>query len=358
MGFLAPLVAKGLRAVIIFGVPLRAGAKDPIGTAADDPDGPAIASIRLLRARFPQLFVVADVCLCEYTSHGHCGILRDDVVDRYNNGNSNNNSNKNNNGSDASGDNSGDNSGGSTAPAAIDGTPLDLAPTLERLAAVAVAYAQAGAHCVAPSDMNDGRVLAIKRALATAAASGSTFGSASSGPGSHSHGSGGGGELASRVLLMSYAAKFAGCMYGPFRAAAGSAPAFGDRRCYQLPAGARGLARRAIARDVREGADIVMVKPAGLYLDVISDAARLTSELAGTAAGGGAGDRPVAAYQVSGEYAMLHAAAAAGVFELRAGVLEALTAIARAGARIILTYFTPELLDWLSEEENAYVRES
>lgn len=191
MTHLEPLVRKGLKSVILFGVPLKPGTKDAIGTAADDPKGPVIQAIRLLRARFPTLYIVIDVCLCEYTSHGHCGILRED---------------------------------GS----------LNNALSVERISDVALAYAEAGAHCVAPSDMNDGRVRAIKLKLIEAG-------------------------IAHRVTLMSYAAKFSGCLYGPFRDAAGSTPSFGDRKCYQLPPGGRGLARRAIRRDIDEGADIIMV---------------------------------------------------------------------------------------------------
>ncbi|KAJ5799132.1 uncharacterized protein N7518_001200 [Penicillium psychrosexuale] len=265
--FLAPLVRKGLRSVMLFGVPLHPSAKDALGTAADDPDGPVIKAIRLLRSRFPQLYITADVCLCEYTSHGHCGILRED------------------------------------------GT-LDNGQSVDRISDVAVAYAAAGAHCVAPSDMNDGRIRAIKLKLIEAG-------------------------LAHRVLLMSYSAKFSGCLYGPFRDAAGSCPSFGDRRCYQLPPGGRGLARRAIQRDMAEGADIIMVKPASSYLDIIRDAKDLAHDL------------PVAAYQVSGEFAMIHAAAKAGVFNLKDMAFESTEGILRAGAGIVITYFVPEFLDWL-----------
>ncbi|KAK4645430.1 Aminolevulinate dehydratase [Podospora pseudocomata] len=266
--YLEPLVQKGLRSVILFGVPLRPGTKDALGTSADDPQGPVIRSIQLLRQRFPHLYIVADVCLCEYTSHGHCGILRDD---------------------------------GS----------LNNQLSVDRISDVAVSYARAGAHCVAPSDMNDGRIRAIKLKLIEEG-------------------------IVHNVTLMSYAAKFSGCLYGPFRDAAGSAPSFGDRRCYQLPPGGRGLARRAIIRDISEGADIIMVKPASQYLDVISDAKELGKDL------------PIAAYQVSGEFAMIHAAAKAGVFDLKAMAFESTEGILRAGATIIISYFTPEFLDWLS----------
>ena len=281
---LEPLIRKGLRSVILFGVPLTPGTKDALGTAADDPKGPVIQSIRLLRARFPNLYIVADVCLCEYTSHGHCGILRED-------GSLNNNL------------------------------------SVDRISDVAMAYAEAGAHCVAPSDMNDGRIRAIKLKLIEAG-------------------------IAHRVTLMSYAAKFSGCLYGPFRDAAGSCPSFGDRKCYQLPPGGRGLARRAIRRDIDEGADVIMVrlslidtlfsmlitsqvKPASAYLDIISDAKEIGK------------DMPIAAYQVSGEFAMIHAAAKAGVFDMKEMALESLQGILRAGATIVVTYWTPVMLDWL-----------
>lgn len=265
--FLEPLVHKGLRSVIVFGVPLRPGTKDHLGTAADDPEGPVIRTIRLLRQRFPQLYITADVCLCEYTSHGHCGILRDD---------------------------------GS----------LNNQMSVDRIADVAIAYARAGAHCVAPSDMNDGRIRAIKLKLIE-------------------------DGIAHKTLLMSYAAKFSGCLYGPFRDAAGSCPSFGDRKCYQLPPGGRGLARRAIVRDIGEGADVIMVKPASQYLDIISDAKELGK------------DMPIAAYQVSGEFAMIHAAAKAGVFDLKTMAFESTEGILRAGATIIISYFTPDFLTWL-----------
>lgn len=163
---------------------------------------------------------------------------------------------------------------------------------------------------MAPSDMNDGRIRAIKLKLIEEG-------------------------IAHKVVLMSYAAKFSGCLYGPFRDAAGSVPSFGDRKCYQLPPGGRGLARRAIERDIGEGADIIMVKPASQYLDIISDAKEIGKNL------------PVAAYQVSGEFAMIHAAAKAGVFDLKAMAFEATEGIVRAGATIIVSYFTPQFLDWL-----------
>lgn len=284
--FLAPLVKKGLTSVILFGVPERkpkvrrstasspsadtrlTQSKDERGSLADDPEGPVIQAIKTLRKHFPELYVTCDVCLCEYTSHGHCGLLMSN--------------------------------GG-----------LDNAPSIARIAEVAANYARAGAHCVAPSDMNDGRVKAIKLALQAAG-------------------------LSSQTSVMSYAAKFASALYGPFRDAVDSAPSFGDRSCYQLPPSARGLARRAIVRDAREGADVIMVKPGMPYLDLVSAAAQ---ELAP--------DLPVAVYQVSGEFSMLHAAAKAGVFDLRRMAIETAESYVRAGASIIVTYFVPEMLDWI-----------
>ncbi|KAG5648560.1 Aminolevulinate dehydratase [Asterophora parasitica] len=248
--FLGPLVQKGLTSVILFGVPLNCE-KDMRGTPADDPSGPVISAIKKLRSLFPDLYIACDVCLCEYTDHGHCGYLNPD------------------------------------------GT-IDNTPSVARIAEVAVSYAKAGAHCVAPSDMMDGRIKAIKRGLIDAG-----FGN--------------------KCTLMSYSAKFASSLYGPFRDAAGSAPSFGNRKCYQLPVAARGLARRAILRDVEEGADIIMVKPALPYLDIIADAGQL------------AADHPIACYQVSGEFAMVHAGARAGVYNLKAMAFESVESMVRAG---------------------------
>ncbi|EMD37263.1 hypothetical protein CERSUDRAFT_113917 [Gelatoporia subvermispora B] len=268
--FIGPLVKKGLQSVILFGVPLTC-VKDDRGTPADDPEGPVILTIKKLRALYPNLYIACDVCLCEYTSHGHCGVFH----------------------TDGSG-------------------VINSEPSAQRIAEVALSYAKAGAHCVAPSDMMDGRIRAIKRALIDAG-------------------------YGNRCTLMSYSAKFASSLYGPFRDAAGSAPAFGDRKCYQLPPQAKGLARRAIQRDVAEGADIIMVKPAMPYLDVIQDAAQL------------APDHPLACYQVSGEYAMVVAGARAGVYDLRTMAFESVESMVRAGCTLILSYFTPQFLDWLDE---------
>lgn len=267
--YVEKLVKKGLRAVILFGVPLKEGVKDFQGTAADDPEGPVIVTIKRLRARFPDLYIMCDVCLCEYTDHGHCGLLYED------------------------------------------GT-LKREESVRRIAAVAVNYAKAGAHSVAPSDMVDGRIKEIKTGLINAG-------------------------LAHKCFLMSYSAKFSGGLYGPFRDAACSAPGQGDRKAYQLPPGGSGLARRALVRDMEEGADGLMVKPSTFYLDVISDAAKICK------------DYPVCAYHVSGEYAMLHAAAEKGVVDLKQIAYESHQGLLRAGARLIVSYFTPEFLDWLDE---------
>ncbi|SEH11151.1 porphobilinogen synthase [Thermoleophilum album] len=253
----------GVPAVLLFGIPPT---KDDLGSQAWDDEGVVQLAVQALKAEVPELVVLTDVCLCQYTSHGHCGVL------------------------------------------AADGS-VDNDATLELLARTAVSHARAGADAVAPSDMMDGRVAAIRAALDEE----------------------GFGERA----IVSYAAKFASAFYGPFRAAADSAPAFGDRRGYQLdPANLR-QALREVELDVAEGADVVMVKPALPYLDVIArvrDAVRV----------------PVAAYNVSGEYAMLKYAAAAGALDERAAVLEALLAMRRAGADLIVTYFADEVAGWLT----------
>lgn len=265
VNYLKPLIAKGLRSVIIFGVPLKEGSKDPEGTSADDPEGPVIKCIKLLRENFPDLYIMCDVCLCEYTSHGHCGILRES---------------------------------GS----------LNRELSVRRIAAVAVNYAKAGAHSVAPSDMMDGRILEIKRGLIAAG-------------------------LENRTFVMSYSAKFSGNLYGPFRDAACSAPSFGDRKCYQLPPVGLGLARRALKRDIQEGADGIIAKPSTFYLDVMKEASEIAKDL------------PICAYHVSGEYAMLHAAAEKGIVDLKDIAFESHNGFLRAGARLIISYFTPDFLD-------------
>ncbi|HYY64230.1 MAG TPA: porphobilinogen synthase [Gaiellaceae bacterium] len=255
------LVALGVSSVLLFGIPEE---KDEEASGAYGDDGIVQRALRELRAACQELVLATDVCLCEYTSHGHCGVLRGDEIDN-----------------DAS---------------------LDL------LARTAVSHAEAGADTVCPSDMMDGRVGAIRVALDDA-------------------------EL-EQIPIVSYAAKYASAFYGPFREAAESTPAFGDRRGYQLdPANVR-EALRECELDVREGADALIVKPAMPYLDVL----RAVRERF---------DLPVGAYNVSGEYAMLKAAAQSGWLEERQAALEALTAIKRAGADFIVSYWTKELAEWL-----------
>lgn len=256
----------GIPAVLLFGIP---ESKDATGSGAWDPAGPVPGAIEEIRRRCPGLAVIADVCLCEYTSHGHCGVV--DLASE---------------------------------------TVVNDA-TLELLARAAVAYADAGADIVAPSAMMDGQVAAIRGALDAAG-----------------HGT---------VAILSYAAKYASAFYGPFREAAGSAPAFGDRRGYQMdPANGR-EALREVALDVEQGADVLMVKPAGSYLDIVH-AVRERYDL------------PLAAYQVSGEFAMIKAAAERGWLDERAAALESLTAIRRAGADLIVTYFAKTAAKWLRDE--------
>jgi porphobilinogen synthase len=258
------LRAAGVRAVLLFGLPAR---KDEQGSGAWSDDGIVQQALRALRDADPELTLIADVCLCEYTSHGHCGILRDDTVDN-----------------DA---------------------------TLPLLAETAVSLAAAGADIVAPSAMMDGQVLAIRSALDQA------------------------GMIETAILA--YAAKHASAFYGPFREAADSAPQRGDRRAYQMDAANGREALREIDADVAEGADMVMVKPALPALDLIARARARTN-------------LPIAAYQVSGEYASLVAAAQNGWLDRRAAALESLTAIARAGADLIITYFAAEAAAWIREE--------
>jgi porphobilinogen synthase len=249
----AEVASLGIPAVLLFGLPEK---KDERGSEAWSESGPVQQAIREIKKRTPDLLIVTDVCLCEYTSTGHCGVVRDRKVDND--------------------------------------------PTLELLARMALSHAQAGADIVAPSDMMDGRVRAIRDVLER--------------------------NGFQDVAILSYAAKFASAFYGPFRDAAESAPAFGDRKSYQMdPANAR-EAIREIELDIEEGADMVMVKPALSYLDVIRRARERF-------------DCPLAAYNVSGEYMMLNAAADAGLIDREATMMEVLTSIKRAGADIILTYF-------------------
>src|SRR5918998_697878 len=255
--------ALGIPAVLLFGIPAD---KDEEGSGAWDDEGVVQLATRAIKAAHPDLLVITDLCLCEYTSHGHCGVLRPDGV-------------------------------------------VDNDATLELLARTALAQAEAGADAVAPSDMMDGRVGALRAALDD--------------------------QGLSETPIVAYSAKFASAFYGPFRVAAESAPAFGDRRSYQMdPANADEAVREA-RLDVEEGADVVMVKPALPYLDVV----RRVKEATGV---------PVAAYNVSGEYAMVKAAAAAGWLDERAAVLEALTSIRRAGADILITYHAKDVAGWLA----------
>jgi porphobilinogen synthase len=259
----------GIAAVMLFGLPAE---KDEHGSGAWDEEGVVQLATRAVKRAVPELLVITDVCLCEYTSHGHCGVLRSDGV----------------------------------------GPPfVDNDASLELLARTAVSHARAGADIVAPSDMMDGRVGAIREELD--------------------------GEGFSETPILAYSAKFASAFYGPFREAADSAPAFGDRRGYQMdPANGREAVREALL-DVQEGADMVMVKPALAYGDLIRAVKRATR-------------LPVAAYNVSGEYAMVKAAAAAGYIDERAAVLEILTSLRRAGADTIITYHAKDAAKWLAEQ--------
>jgi porphobilinogen synthase len=252
----------GIPAVLLFGLP---AAKDEEGSGAWDDEGVIQLATRAIKEAHPDLLVICDLCLCEYTSHGHCGVLRSDGH-------------------------------------------VDNDATLELLARTAVSQARAGADIIAPSDMMDGRVGAIRAALDD--------------------------DGLAEMPIMAYSAKFASAFYGPFRIAADSAPAFGDRRGYQMdPANGDEAVREALL-DVEEGADLLIVKPALPYLDVIRRVKDATS-------------MPLAAYNVSGEYSMLKAAAAAGYLDERTAVLEALTSIRRAGADIVITYHAKDAARWL-----------
>ena len=257
------VAALGIPAVLLFGLP---AAKDEEGSSAWDDEGPVQLATRAIKAAHPDLLVITDVCLCEYTTHGHCGVLRDDGV-------------------------------------------VDNDATLDLLARTAVSQAEAGADAVAPSDMMDGRVGHLRAAL-------------------DDHG-------LAETLIVAYSAKYASAFYGPFREAADSAPQTGDRRGYQMDAANAREAVREARLDAEEGADVLMVKPALPYLDVIHRVREAT-------------ELPLAAYNVSGEYAMVKAAAAAGLIDERAAVLEALTGIRRAGADIVITYHAKDAATWLA----------
>ncbi len=254
--------ALGIPAVLLFGLP---SSKDEEGSGAWDDEGVVQLATRAIKAAYPDLLVITDLCLCEYTSHGHCGVLRADGV-------------------------------------------VDNDATLELLARTAVSQAAAGADAIAPSDMMDGRVGALRTALDD--------------------------NGLSETPIIAYSVKFASAFYGPFREAADSAPAHGDRRGYQMDPANALEAEREAELDASEGADVVMVKPALPYLDVIRRVKERTR-------------LPVAAYMVSGEYAMIKAAAAAGLLDERAAVLEALTGIRRAGADIVITYHAKDVARWL-----------
>jgi len=261
VGEATEVMSAGIGAVILFGIP---AAKDDMGSGAYDDEGVVQMAVRALKEAHPELVVITDVCLCEYTSHGHCGFVRDGEVDN------------------------------------------DL--TVELLAKTAISHAEAGADAVAPSDMMDGRIGTIRFQLDEEGHSGTP--------------------------IIAYSAKYASAFYGPFRDAAESTPEFGDRRGYQMnPRNALEAVREA-KLDLEEGADVVMVKPATPYLDVI----RRVKDETGA---------PVAAYQVSGEYSMLKAAAANGWIDGEAAALETLLGIRRAGADVIVTYFAKEAAEWL-----------
>jgi porphobilinogen synthase len=266
--------ALGLPAVLLFGIPAD---KDAEGSGAWDDEGVVQLATRAIKDACPGLLVIADLCLCEYTDHGHCGLV-----------------------------------GADQTTGSAGGALVDNDGTVELLARTAVSQARAGADVIAPSDMMDGRVGAIRDALDE--------------------------EGFAEVPILAYSAKFASAFYGPFREAAGSAPAFGDRRSYQMdPANVR-EALREVAEDEAEGADMVMVKPALPYLDVLRRVREAT-------------DLPLAAYHVSGEYAMLKAAAQNGWLDERAAALEALTSIRRAGADVVITYYAKDAARWLQPKD-------
>jgi porphobilinogen synthase len=256
---------QGIKAVLLFGVPET---KDEAASSAYDDQGIVQQAVRLLKACFPDLLVITDVCLCEYTSHGHCGMVKDGRIDN-----------------DA---------------------------TLPLLAQTALSHARAGADIVAPSDMMDGRVRAIRDKLDYNGFSG--------------------------TVILSYAAKFASAFYGPFRDAAGSVPAFGDRRTHQMNPANRREALQEVLSDLEEGADMVMVKPALAYLDLVREVRDTVL-------------CPVVAYNVSGEYSMVKAAAARGWVDERQIVLEILTGIKRAGADLIITYHAKDVASWLNSQQ-------
>ncbi len=252
----------GIPAVLLFGIPNK---KDPVGSEAYNKNGVVQEAIREIKSKAPEIIIITDICLCEYTDHGHCGVVKNNTINND--------------------------------------------PSLELLSRMALSHVEAGADMVAPSDMMDGRIGAIRKIL------------------DKNH--------FSEIPIMAYSAKYASSFYGPFREAAGSAPQFGDRKTYQMdPANAK-EALREIELDIQEGADIIMVKPALSYLDVVY---RVSQRF----------DLPLAVYNVSGEYAMVKAAAQNGWIDEKKIVLEMLIAMKRAGADIIITYFAPQVAEWLN----------
>ncbi|EDV22229.1 uncharacterized protein TRIADDRAFT_50678 [Trichoplax adhaerens] len=262
-----PLVDKGLTSVLIFGV-LQNLSKDVRGSNADSENAPAMQAIRKLRSAFPNILIIADVCICSYTSTGHCGIC-------------------------------------------CDNGDIDIDASVKRLAEISVNFAKAGCDVIAPSSMMDGRVAAIKSALKE-----NGFGN--------------------KIPVLSYSAKFRSFFYGPFLEATKSCLPKQDKKMYHLPPASSGIAHRALKRDIDEGADMLMVKPSFAYTDILRDAKTMFPDI------------PLAVYQVSGEYAMLLKGAEEGLYNLDDGVLEVMTGLRRAGADIIITYFAPYVLDWLS----------
>ncbi len=261
---LAKVVEKGLQSVILFGIPAK---KNATGTEAYNPKGIVQEAVRMIKKNFPHIIVITDVCLCEYTDHGHCGILRKSKQ----------------------------------------GMVIENDATLEYLANVALSHAEAGADILAPSDMMDGRILAMRTALDEA-------------------------EMGfENIPIMSYAVKYASSLYGPFRDAAESAPQSGDRKSYQMDFCNQREAIREANADIQEGADMLIVKPAGMYQDIIHT---LHTTF----------DTPLVAYQVSGEYSMIKAASANGWLDEDAVIFESLIALRRSGAQLIISYFTEELL--------------
>lgn len=258
------VVDLGIRGIILFGIPED---KDECGTESYNEDGIVQKAIRKVREIASDLYIIADVCMCQYTSHGHCGILK--------------------------------------------GNEVDNDSTLEVLGKISVSYAKAGAHMVAPSDMMDGRIGYIREALDK--------------------------NNYKEVAIMSYSAKYSSAFYGPFREAAHSAPQFGDRKTYQMDAGNSNEALKEIKWDIEEGADIIMVKPAMSYLDIIARAKEII-------------DVPICAYNVSGEFAMVKSAASLGLIDEKAVALEMLLSMKRAGANLIITYFALDAVKWLREE--------